>query len=403
MEPRLALESYIVSLLRPHGKGVSTLLGEGGACLGTRTGKARTANQDRILFAHFDDQRGEAVDLCVLCDGMGGMESGDRCAEVGIATFLLAVASAISSGRDARAVLYDAADRANRRLYNDFGGRGGTTLAALMIHHGSAFACSVGDSRIFGLRSDGLRQLTRDDTIRGALDASGRKAPNGAARFAEHERLVQFLGMGGDFEPHVFALGTAEEYRLLLACSDGAYRPPGDMLTALASNASTPKQLVERLLALTEWLGGPDDASAIVIDSRMITQPVPQDEPLHGIIRLWGAGQAGVLMNVRRDAVNMAMAHQLAHPQPPPWTAAPAETTSADPKGRRSRGSRKKKRTNNSSLPLKSPSGDVVIEVGAADDPVALNVDSATPSEEVDDVSPQVELHDKVGDSGHDR
>ena len=146
----------------------------------------------------------------------------------------------------------------------------------------------------------GLRQLSRDDTVAGALAEVRGHPANGSTAEPEHQRLVQYVGMGPDMEPHLFQIDDPAQYRYLFICSDGAYRPPASLLAQLAAEASSPRQLVERLLSFAEFLGGADDASIAVLDPQLLTRPPSQEsESLRGIVRIWGPAptQAGVLLN----------------------------------------------------------------------------------------------------------
>jgi serine/threonine protein phosphatase PrpC len=239
-------------------------------------GKRHRSNEDRIVYARFGDRRGELVQLVILCDGMGGMTDGARCAEVGLSAFVLALVSGLMAHDHADRAMKAATEYANHRLWQEFHGEGGTTLVAVMLHQRETHVCTVGDSRLFSYAPDtGLEQLSRDDTLGGALAAieNGQQGyrPTFDLGGSEHEKLVQFLGMGPDLEPHLFALRTRDsERKFLLLCSDGAYRPPGELLPNVVAEAAAPKQLAERLCYFAEWVGGGDDATVAALDLRML-------------------------------------------------------------------------------------------------------------------------------------
>lgn len=298
-------EEELISWLRGSPpKAISSLIGNV-VSLGTRVGKAKASNQDRVLFARFGDAAGQPVDLVILCDGMGGMQSGERCAELGIAGFVFGLAAALGLGRHPEEALRDATLYANNRVYEQFRSDGGTTLTALLIHRHTAWACAVGDTRLYGHGKNGLRQLSRDDTVEGAL-AEVRASPDAAIRPSdepEHLKLLQYVGMGLALEPHVFRIEQPREYRYLFICSDGSYRPPGNLLAPLAAEASTPRQLVERLCAVAEYVGGSDDATVAVVDARMIDEAMSEELPLRRVLRFWGPAvtQNASLLNFGRE------------------------------------------------------------------------------------------------------
>ncbi len=283
-------EEELISWLRaPLAKAISSPFGNI-VSLGTRVGKGRPANQDRLLVARFPDAGGQPTDVVAVCDGMGGMESGERCAELGIANFVVSLGALVGLGRRLGEALQEAAQYANARVRERYHGEGGTTLTAVLLNRGQAWACTVGDTRLFGSGAAGFAQLSHDDTVAGALAEVHHHPKNSFDLLAEpeHLKLLQYVGMKGEIEPHVFSIDRPNKYRFLFICSDGAYRPPANLLPALAAEATSPRQLVERLCALAEFVGGADDASAVAIDARMIEERGQHEQPMRRTLQLWG-------------------------------------------------------------------------------------------------------------------
>jgi hypothetical protein len=223
------------------------------------------------------------------------MADGGRCAEIATAAFMLSLSSRLSLGdSDPCGALRDAAANANRKVFAEYAGRGGTTLSCVLILRGIFYACSIGDTRIFAVDETDARQLTVDDTMRSALAAAGQEITNPGP---EHERLIQFVGMGADLQAHVNELKVGPGVRFLLLCTDGAYRLPGDLFAKIATHASTARELVERLLAVAKWVGVTDDASAVALSSKLL-DAAPQSEQIQRdgqsiLLRVWGVSQLG--------------------------------------------------------------------------------------------------------------
>lgn len=376
----LDLESTVAAWLRPpRAKGGVVGLLDEKVGLGTRAGTHKDINEDRLLCAQLFDREGAEATLIVVCDGMGGMRAGARCAELGISTFVLSLSRQLGQGTTPAQALHNATQYANDRVWREHRGDGGTTLTAVLLHREQTWACTVGDSRLFGYGAMGLRQLSRDDTLEGALaSVNGHSLAHGnnPRRDSERQRLVQFLGMGEGLEEHIIRV-ESELFRYLFICSDGAYDPAGPMLPAIAAFAKTPKLLAERLCALAEWVGGPDDASVAVIDSSPIANGLLEREPTR-LLRIWGpaAGSAGGLL--------LTESHAVARPTPvpsPQITSAPASIETKPlvpiasqpasvavesqvkkdkrkPSSKRSRKSKKE-----TSLPLKANGGDLIVEI----------------------------------------
>jgi len=281
------LERRIVSWLRPQTSGLND--SAPGFVVGTATGSVRLENQDRALIGSFKGVRnGPAIQFAALCDGMGGMLEGGRCAELAIAAFASHLVLH-STERSPQELIHEAIVHANERVFDEFRGRGGSTLSAILIIEDLGFVCHVGDSRMYVLSEEGgtFRQITRDDTVRGQLDALGVRHD---AAVPDHERLIQYVGMGRELQPQMLRLRFGRPARLLIL-SDGAYRPSESILDNLAKGSNTPRVLTDRLIRLATWLGGRDNATVLCRDFSPST-PV---DGLHnssllddGILVLWG-------------------------------------------------------------------------------------------------------------------
>ena len=170
--------------------------------------------------------------LALVCDGMGGMQGGERasrcCAEL--------LMQAYYTGDYASPAAFYAeqiplADGAVHSLENAQGGPlgGGTTLVAAIVKEGSAYCASVGDSRIYLYRAGNLVQLTRDHNYSLKLTQmvrEGELTMEEAMADPQREALISYIGMGTG--PDIIDIDEAgfpvEQGDLLLLCSDGLYK-----------------------------------------------------------------------------------------------------------------------------------------------------------------------------------
>lgn len=238
--------------------------GEGFA-LGTQKGHVRDSNQDRVALVRASFRRASSEDfvLGVLCDGMGGMHHGERCAELAVASFITGVLGSNSS--ELGLAMAEAAEFANDDIYEEFLGAGGTTLSAIAICRSGITAVNIGDSRSYTIRANGiLSQESRDDTLSSQLAAIGE-----ASKDAKSD-LLQYIGMGPDLIPNIYRinLSLSDPISGVLLTSDGAHSIPG--LAEIARHAGTPRELLERILATSLWVGGRDNASSIAISLKAL-------------------------------------------------------------------------------------------------------------------------------------
>jgi serine/threonine protein phosphatase PrpC len=351
LRPDANPEERLAMWLRPQGRGI-TVVNEH-VCIGTRMGADRKENQDRAIVARFGNARSGSVDVFAVCDGMGGMVDGGACAERAIASFLLTLVRLMLGGRPLHSALLESVQEANRRIFDLYDARGGTTLVALVKHRDTVTAACVGDSRLMLVRTDGSSaQLSRDDTMRGALDAMGRVP---VERTPEHDRLVQFVGMGRDLQPHVFPVVELEDCRFLMLTTDGAYRLGSELVSSVSKNAQFSKHVVERVLHMADWLGGADDATLVAVTGRSL-QAAAHSAP-DGLVRVWGPAQQQLVLGLQVDE-NRRLADQRSLEPPPSIPAARTERNSRSKKQPRSRKDRAQ-----AALPL-ADSPDLIIDLG---------------------------------------
>jgi serine/threonine protein phosphatase PrpC len=228
-------------------------------CLGTSIGPVREQNQDRALltFASYPTAPEKSFALGIVCDGMGGLVRGDEAAVIAVSVFVSRVIRWPSQPAADR--LRWAVRAANDAVYKSLGGLGGTTLSALMVgRQGAVVGVNAGDSRIYGLtRSRDVKQLSRDDTVAGLLGQEGLGA----------EGLLQFIGMGDGIEPRIIEIDQ-EEYGSILITSDGVHCAPRGAFSQTVRAAASNLDLIRRLLALSDALGGYDNGTAVLLPTR---------------------------------------------------------------------------------------------------------------------------------------
>lgn len=263
-------------------------LAEFPASVGTTIGEVRPENQDRAVVARFTSaQRSKDSFVCAaICDGMGGMVDGARCAEIALSTFVLRLTQRLNETTSELARLATLA--ANTEVYRQYRERGGTTLAALVAFPGSAAAVSVGDTRIYTFLKDKklLEQISIDDTIAGELNKV-RGLGNSRSRWDPFaDQLAQFIGIGEGIEPRLYPVNTQLTY---LLTSDGVHKVSADALAQIASFAGNPQQMVSRLLQMSRWCGGVDNATAICFSPLRSDWATPPAWSSEGWLEIWDA------------------------------------------------------------------------------------------------------------------
>jgi len=240
----------------------------------TDIGKRRANNEDAIFAAD---------NLFVVCDGMGGHKAGEIASRLAIEeisgfvkraeedaeiTWPFGFDGALSGDANR---LRTAIRLANRAIWSKaasaeaYSGMG-TTVVAMIISPTRPMItyASVGDSRIYLVRSGAIRQLTRDDSW--ANLSWGPEAVNEMARAAMQHVLTKALGTQDevDFEIESRDLRDGD---ILFLCSDGMTNMVSDerILSVVSSYDPDVTGACQTLVAEANRRGGRDNLSVIVV------------------------------------------------------------------------------------------------------------------------------------------
>ncbi|MFC5801012.1 PP2C family protein-serine/threonine phosphatase [Streptomyces formicae] len=208
-----------------------------------------TENPQTLLFA-----LGTPL-VVAVADGLGGQPAG----EVASALVVRRLAS-LGPSLDGEDAVRDAMDLCNRSVYAVADGDPelttmGTTVAGAVVLADSLLTFNVGDSKVYDLAPDGLRQVSVDDS---PPPAPGRRTTSA---------VTQTLGGSPVFSPvtaHVSAapLTTGTRY---LVCSDGLTDPvPDDEVEKLLRAHDDGRAAYELWKAAME-AGGPDNITLAVV------------------------------------------------------------------------------------------------------------------------------------------
>lgn len=267
------IKRFLSEQMRPQGSQFT-----GAAAIGSTVGRVRKENQDRAIVAEFLVAGKPELDriLLVVCDGLGGMANGALAAEISVASMASSIFDSVVTQSDVD--LAAAAERANRDVFKELKGKGGSTLVAVLLDPKRPRGVSMGDSRVYATDKWGeLLQLTKDDNLGALADV-----PNGMqVDPSQASHLTQFVGMGDGTAPNTFSL--SEDVDRILLTSDGVHGC-GAVLNEYVFRIEDSLSLVQYLLVAANHLGGTDNGTLLV--SRLgITRP-PLDLEKGMIVRL---------------------------------------------------------------------------------------------------------------------
>ena len=218
----------------------------------------RPYQQDYCRFASglSPELQAEKGTLCIVCDGMGGLQGGERASRLCCETVFNGYYDSPAT-EDVCSLLKQliiSADKGVARLTGDDGQpiNGGTTIVAVVIRGEKAYWASAGDSRIYLYLNGNLSQITQDHNYRMILMQdvkAGKIPPEAVEQHPQKEALISYVGKGnislidtGEFK---FAPGDGT----LILCSDGLYKyaNPSQITGIAGQYASQPDQTASAL------------------------------------------------------------------------------------------------------------------------------------------------------------
>jgi protein phosphatase len=214
--------------------------------------------------------------LLAVADGMGGAKAGEIASGMAVGILGSEIRSRVRAGALLNATpdemvraLVEAVELANERIRvegtRDASREGmGTTLTVVWAVDDAALIAHVGDSRAYLFRKGNLQQITRDQSLVEKLLEDKIITPEEADNMAARNIILQALGSEEDLEV-AEERSTLQPGDLLLLCTDGLCGVVNNrgLEEALRLGGSL-AEMCERLVALAEERGGPDNITVIL-------------------------------------------------------------------------------------------------------------------------------------------
>ena len=139
----------------------------------------------------------------------------------------------------------------------------GTTLDVCFIYNNKIYIGHVGDSRIYRIRGEMIRKLTKDHSYVQQLVEDGKITREEANHHPKKNMLLKALGCTPYVEPDVRARNF-EKNDVLLMCSDGLTNMVDDS-KIYQTVKENPETAPERLIQMANDAGGYDNITVITI------------------------------------------------------------------------------------------------------------------------------------------
>lgn len=234
----------------------------------TDIGKAREMNQDYYYISKPEDN----LQIYILADGMGGYSGGEVASRLAIESakhYLENNFNQIEHEKEAILKLIDDTIKyANMVVHeksktSDDLKEMGTTLDICFIYNNKVYIGHVGDSRVYRIRGDVMRKLTKDHSYVQQLVEDGKITREEANHHPKKNMLLKALGCVANVEPDLRARNL-EKQDILLMCSDGLTNMVEEEVICQVVKEN-PQIAPERLVELANKAGGYDNITVITI------------------------------------------------------------------------------------------------------------------------------------------
>ena len=234
----------------------------------TDVGKMRENNQD----FYYISQEGDPIQLYIVADGMGGYNGGEVASSLATNAakgYILSNFESICGEKEKILMLIKSAiEYANmgvlEKAKNEKELEGmGTTLDICLIYNNKIYIGHVGDSRIYRIRKEFIRRLTKDHSYVQQLVEDGKITKEEAVNHPKKNMITKALGVSSYVEPDVFVKGYLKE-DIVLMCTDGLTNVVNDQTIyeiATKDTENAPQAFIEE----ANKMGGPDNITVLVI------------------------------------------------------------------------------------------------------------------------------------------
>lgn len=233
----------------------------------TDIGSRRKMNQDFVCAS--DESVGNLPNLYLLADGMGGHQAGDFASRYTVRETLRLAAA--SSRTDPIELLGEVLHAVNRNLHETAQAREdlygcGTTIVAATVQDGILRTANVGDSRLYILGEDGIRQVTVDHSLVEEMVLAGSLDAERARNHPDKNIITRAVGVEEYLDVDFFTT-RLRSGDLVLMCSDGLTNMVEDAeILRLVRSKDSLESKAAALIGAANREGGLDNISVILVD-----------------------------------------------------------------------------------------------------------------------------------------
>ena len=244
-------------------------------------GRVREVNED-----YFGSFRGSFGELLIVCDGMGGHKGGETASRLAVEAIKNHFEN-LNADYDVKHELHNALSDANNKIVEaarqDRSLEGmGSTAVIVLFKDDLAYTANLGDSRIYLVRDENIKQLTTDHSLVQQMIDSDVLTPEEAESHPKKNVITKSLGREGAVEPDIPEPIELLKNDKFILCTDGLtnYVKDEEILNAATNNPA--QQAARKLVDLANENGGSDNITVQIAEVKVdIDSPVKSVKKKH--------------------------------------------------------------------------------------------------------------------------
>lgn len=233
----------------------------------TDKGRTRETNQDFVFSS--EKPVGNLQNLFIVADGMGGHNAGDYASRYAIEIIVKEIMECRKT--EPAAIFGQAIAQANSALVKkaaeDVQLYGmGTTAVLAALEGNSLWVANIGDSRLYLLGEEGIRQVTRDHSLVEEMVLRGELQRSEARLHPDKNIITRAIGATDEVNADIFEIEIQQDEQILM-CTDGLTNMVEDEeILAIARSQRDIVEQVEKLVERANENGGKDNITVIMIE-----------------------------------------------------------------------------------------------------------------------------------------
>ena len=231
-------------------------------------GKLRENNEDSIFVQNSDI--GCLKNVFIVADGMGGHKSGEVASSNAVRFFCEFIQN-INESKEILDTIVEGVGYANKKVKelsetSDAYTNMGTTFLVASIYDDKLYIAHVGDSRLYIVRNNEIKQITTDHTYVMDMVKSGVITKEEAKVHPDRNIITRALGVDKNLSiDGIFNKIYNDD--IIIMCSDGLYEMLEDdkILNIAQITSLSLEKKAEKLIENANLFGGRDNISVILI------------------------------------------------------------------------------------------------------------------------------------------